>query len=297
MLDWNDIRIFLAVAGEGSTLAASAKLNINQTTVGRRMHSLETALGLTLFERNTRGYSLTSQGSALFDVAAKMGDAAENVLARASHLGRASDGTIRVTAAHSSMAHWVLPLIAEFRKTNPDIHFETNAAEHYVSLEDGEADVAIRAADNVKGDTLIARKLPSVQWGIYCSKAYLAANGMPRSLDDLIYHPFLSYPGAMIKGVKFMNWLDQYVDSSKVVSTVDSVVTMAASLRSEEAVGVLPCVEGDQLSDLVMCFTTEDLTSGLWLVASRDSYQESRVHKFMKFLGESFPRDGRAAKF
>jgi len=297
MFDWNDIRIFLAVANEGSTLAASKNLNINQTTVGRRILALETALGLKLFERDTRGYSLTSQGDALIEVAANMADAAENVLTRASHMARSLDGKIRITAAHASMAHWVLPLIAEFRKHNPDIHFEANAAERYVSLENGEADIAIRAADEIEGDTLIVKKLPSVTWGIYCSKNYLAANGMPRSIDDLINHPILSYPQAMIEGVKLMKWLDQHVDRTKVVSTVDSVVSMSASLRSEKAVGVLPCVEGDQLPDLVMCFTTADLISGLWLVTSKESYQEPRVRKFMKFLGERFPRDGKAAQF
>jgi len=297
MLDWNDIRIFLGVAREGSTLAASKKLNINQTTVSRRMHALETALGLTLFERDTRGYALTAQGSAFFDVAVGMESAADQVLTRASHLRRASDGTIRVSAAHSSMTHWVLPLISEFRKHNPNIHFETNASEQYVSLESGEADIAIRAADNIKGDTLIVRRLPPVRWGIYCSKAYLAANGMPRTIDDLIHHPVLSYPEAMVKGVKPLNWLDQHVDRSKIVNTVDSVITMSASLRTEMGVGALPCVEGDPLPDLVLCFTTDDLTSGLWLVASREAYQEPRVRKFMKFLGEYFPRDGRAAIF
>jgi DNA-binding transcriptional LysR family regulator len=297
MLDWNDIRIFLSVAREGSTLAASKKLNINQTTVGRRMLALETALGLTLFERDTRGYSLTAQGSALIDVAENMQAAAENVMARADHLGRTLDGKIRVTAAHASMAHWVLPLISEFRKTNPDIHFETNAAERYVSLENDEADVAVRAADKIEGDTLIVKKLPPVRWGVYCSKTYLAANGMPRSVDDLIDHSILSYPETMIAGVKLMKWLERYVDRTKIINTVDSVITMSASLRTELAVGVLPCVEGDQSPDLVMCFTDKDLISGLWLVASKESYQEPRVRKFMKFVGENFPRDGRAAKF
>lgn len=297
MLDWNDIRIFLAVASEGSTLAASKKLNINQTTVGRRMLALETALGLTLFERGTRGYSLTSQGSALIDVAKSMKESAENILVRADHLGRTSVGKIRVTAAHASMTHWVLPLISEFRKSNPDIHFETNAAERYVSLENGEADVAIRAADNIEGDTLIIRKLPSVRWGIYCSKAYQAANRMPRSVDDLINHPVLSYPELMIEGVKLMKWLESYVDRAKIVNTVDSVITMSASLRTEDAVGVLPCVEGDQVADLVPCFTDKELVSGLWLVASKEAYQEPRVRKFMTFIGAYFPRDGRAVKF
>ena len=297
MLDWNDIRIFLAVAREGSTLAASKKLNINQTTVGRRMHTLETALGVTLFERDTRGYAMTAQGSALLEVAAGMEHAADQVLTRASHIRRASAGTIRVTAAHSSMTHWVLPLISEFRKHNPNTHFETNASEQYVSLEGGEADIAIRAADNIEGDTLIVRRLPPVRWGIYCSKAYLAANGMPRSIEDLIHHPFLSYPEAMIESVKLLKWLDQHLNRSKIVNIIDSVTSMSASLRTEEAIGVLPCVEGDPLPDLVMCFTTDDLTSGLWLVASREAYQEPRVRKFMKFLGDYFPRDGTAATF
>ena len=297
MLDWNDIRIFLAVAIEGSTLAASKKLNINQTTVSRRMHALEGALGLTLFERDTRGYTLTSQGSAMYDVAKEMGSVAENVLARAHHLERVLDGVIRVTAAHSSMAHWVLPLISEYRKHNPGIHFETNAAENYVSLENGEADVAIRAADKINGDSLIVRKLPSVKWGIFCSKSYLAVKGMPASLDDLKNHSVLSYPKEMVENVKLMKWLTQYLDSDKIVSTVDSVITMSASLRSEEAVGVLPCVEGDPLHDLVMCFSNDKLTSGLWLVASKEAYQEPRMRKFMKFVGDNFPRDGAAARF
>lgn len=295
--DWNDIRIFLAVAREGSTLAASRKLNMNQTTVSRRMQVLEHATGLTLFERDTRGYALTSQGSALVDAAASMGEAADNVALRANHLARASDGKIRVTAAHSSMTHWVLPLISEFRKQNPDIYFETNAAEHYVSLENGEADIAIRAADEIDGDTLIVRKLPDVRWGVYCSKSYLAARGMPRTLDELSDHAVLSYPEPMVQRVVVFKWLDEHVDRDKIVSTVDSVVTMSASLRTEEAVGVLPCVEGDPLPDLVMCFTHENLTSGLWLVASKEAYQEPRVRKFIKFVGAFFPKDGRAASF
>lgn len=297
MLDWNDIRIFLVVAREGSTLAASGKLNINQTTVGRRMQALETALGLTLFERDTRGYSLTAQGRNMLEVAANMGEAAESVKTRATHLGRASSGKIRVTAAHSSMAHWMLPIISEYRKANPDVQFEVNSAESYISLENGEADVALRAADKISGDTLVARKLPPVRWGIYCSKSYLAAKGMPRSIEELREHAYLCFPDAMMKGIQAMSYVDQHLDRSKIVSTVDSVVSMAASLRTEEAVGALPCVEGDQLSELLMCFTDNEMKSGLWLVASKEAYQEPRVREFMKFVGEKFPRDGREANF
>lgn len=288
MFDWNDLRFFLAVAAEGSTLAASKKLGMNQTTVSRRIQALEQALGLTLFERDTRGYALTAQGSALIDVAGHMGAAAENVQLRAEHLRRASDGKIRVTAAHSTMNHWVLPLISSFRKQNPDIYFETNAAERFVSLENGEADIAIRAVDQVEGDTLIAKRIHTVQWGIYCSKDYLAANGMPRSIIEMKDHSVLSYPRQMIEGVALMGWMDAHTDQEKVVSTVDSIVTMAGSLRSENAVGLLPCVEGDPVADLIRCFVHERITSPIWLVVSRDSYQQPRIRKFMSFVTEYF---------
>lgn len=292
MFDWDDIRVFLAVAGEGSTLAASRKLNLNQTTVSRRIQALEQAFKLTLFKRDTRGFSLTAQGIALIDVAGQMGASAHNVALRAEHLARASLGKIRITAAHSTMNHWVLPLVSEFRKHHPDIFFETNAAESYVSLEDGEADVAIRASDKIEGDTLIVRKLPSVRWGIYCSKHYLADHGMPASVEELSSHSVLSYPEPMVENVKVMNWLHQFADPSKIVSTVDSIVTMSSSLRTEDAVGLLPCVEGDSLADLVRCFTHDELRSGLWLVASKEAYQEPTVRRFMKFFAEAFPKDG-----
>lgn len=297
MFDWNDIRIFLAVAGEGSTLGASKKLGMNQTTVSRRMQALETAIGLTLFERDTRGYSLTPHGSALIDVAGQMGASAKNLRLRAEHLMRATDGKIRLTAAHSVMNHWVLPLISSFRKENPDIYFETNADESYVSLENGEADLAIRAADQVVGDTLIVKRIHTVQWGVYCSKDYLAAHGMPRDVDDLKNHPVLSYPKPMIEKVALLRWLDPYIDPDKIVSMVDSIVTMSGSLRTEDAVGVLPSVEGDAIPNLVRCFTHEKIQSPIWVVASKESYQEPRIRKFMKYTSEYFAKNARKADF
>ncbi len=286
--DWNDIRIFLAVASEGSTLAASRKLNVNQTTVSRRIQALETALGLTLFDRDTRGYSLTAQGSALIDVAGHMAAAAENLSLRAGHLTRMTEGRIRVTAAHSVMNHWVLPLVAGFRRENPDIHFEVSAAEHNLSLENGDADIAFRAADRITGDSLITRKLSDVPWGVYCSKAYLAARGIPQSPEDLAQHSYLAYPPDLTRNAGAIAWMAEHVDPAREISTVESIVTMAALLRTENAIGVLPCVEGDAIPDLVPCFRHHRLKSTIWLVASRDSYQQPRVRKFMKYAAANF---------
>jgi len=275
-------------------LAASRILDLNQTTVSRRMQILEQALGLTLFERDTRGHSLTTQGSALVETAKQMEAAAGNISMRAEHLGRTSRGTIRVTAAHASMNHWVLPLLAGFQKTHPNIYFETNASETYASLENGEADVAIRASDTIKGDTLIIRKLPNVRWGVYGNTSYLETLQFEVPLETLSDLPVLNYPQEMVDAVKVISWFSDAVDITKTLSTVDSIVTMSLSLRSVNAIGLLPCVEGDSHPNLARCFTHEEPQSGLWLVASKHAWQKPRIRKFMKYFGEKFPKDGAA---
>jgi len=291
MFEWNDIRIFLAVADEGSTLAAAKKLNMNQTTVSRRMHALEHALGLTLFDRDTRGYALTSPGKGLMAVAAQMGDASEQVSLRAQDLARGTSGTIKVTAAYAAMTHWVLPLISQFRKLHPEVTFEICTRESYMSLESGEADIAFRAADKITGDTLIIRKLPPVIWGVFCSKAYQAAHGMVRSIDEICDHPLLLYPDEMMQNVALLKWLARHCDGDNIFGRVDSVVTMAASLLNEQAVGALPCMQGDPINDLVRCFTHEKLMGKFWLVASKEAYQKPHVRKFMAYAAEFFPKN------
>jgi DNA-binding transcriptional LysR family regulator len=182
-------------------------------------------------------------------------------------------------------------MISDFRKSNSDIYFEASAAEHYVSLENGEADLAIRAADEITGDTLIAKRVHNVQWGVYCSKDYLANNGMPRNVDELKDHWVHSYPREMTESVALLRWLDPIIDQDKVISMVDSIVTMSVSIRAGDAVGVLPCVEGDPMADLIRCFVHEKMRSKIWLVASKESYQQPHIRKFMKFVSEYFANE------
>jgi len=220
-----------------------------------------------------------------------MGGAAEQLCLRADDLARGASGTIKVSAAYAAMNHWVLPLLSQFRKLHPEVNFETCTRENYISLESGEADVAFRAADKITGDTLIVKKLPPVIWGVYCNKAYPATHGMPRSIDEICDHPMLLYPDEMMQNVALLRWLARHCDGDDILGRVDSVVTMSASLLNEQAVGALPCVEGDPIQGLVRCFTHEKLAGGFWLVASKEAYQKPLVRKFMTYVAEFFPRD------
>lgn len=289
--EWSDIPIYLAVASEGSTLGASRKLNLNQTTVSRRIQALEHALKLTLFERDTRGYALTPHGTALLDVAGQMNAAAENVALRAERLRREISGTIRISAASQAFEHLGFPLLTKFRERYPDVTFEADTDDRVVSLERGEADIALRAADEVVGDTLIARKLATIPWGIYCSRGYLTNNGIPRDIDDCATHGFLQYDDDLVSKIKGLRWLRDRISKEQIVYVVNTVPGMTGSLKTGSGLGALPCMAGDAVPDLVCCFRQKEMSHTLWIVASKESYAHARVRAFMKAAGENFPHD------
>jgi len=292
MYEWSDIRIFLAVAEQGSTLSAARELAINQTTVSRRVQVLEKALGLRLFERDTRGFRLTAMGKAMVDVATQMRIAAEDVQTRATNIARNRGGRIRVSAASSTLEYWVIPVTSAYRKKNADVQFEIDHTGRQVDLTRGEADVAFRAADEVTGDTLVVRKLGMVAWAVYCSKSYAREYGLPRSFDELSDHKVLFYSEYLATRASPLLYFKARIAPAQVSATYNSIASIAGSLCIEDAVGPLPMVEGEARPELTFCFTTKDMTMPLWLVTSHEGYQSPVIRDFMKFTANFGLKDG-----
>ncbi len=292
MFDWGDIRIFLAVAEAGSTLAAAKVLGLNQTTVSRRIQALEQALGLQLFERDTRGFQLTAMGKAMLDVAAQVQRSAEDVQTRATHLVRNRGGRIRITAAGSTLEHWAIPVTNAYRKKNPGVQFEYDHSGRQADLNKGEADVAFRAADEVTGDTLVVRKLGMVPWAVYCSKPYIRDHDLPRSFADLEGHKVLFYTEDMANRTSVLRYFAECIRPEQISETYNSIASIAGSLCIADAVGPLPMVEGESRPELVFCFTEKKLAMPLWLVTSREGYESPVIRDFMKFTADYGLKDG-----
>jgi DNA-binding transcriptional LysR family regulator len=296
MYDWNDLRIFLAVAREGSTLGASRRLNINQTTVSRRIQTLEHGLGLALFDRDTRGYGLTPQGRALLARAEAVEVATIDLETEALRLARDLTGVIRVTSAESIMTHIVSPLITQYRRLHPEVRFENLSSEARLNLEKGEADVAFRAGGEMTGDTLVHQRLPDVCWTAYCSEDYIASNGAPTSMEELRDHSIVAY-GAAPGMQKFSIWFMSFVSGDQIVATCNSIPNMSGVLRSGMGVGLLACLDGDETPGLVRCFPPPpEMDSPWWLVASHESYQQPRVRSFMAFAAERIRQERRGMR-
>ena len=292
MYEWSDLRTFLAVAREGSTLAASRLLGMNQTTVSRRVEALEHALELALFTRTTRGFALTPQGQALLAKIEAVEVAALDVEVEATRLTRDLSGSIRVTAPEALMTHTISPIMLGYRTLHPEVRFENLSAEHRVSLEKGEADIAFRAANGeLGGDTLISVRLPNIMWGVYCSEDYVARNGEPKSMNDLKDHAIVAYSG-LVATLHFSRAFMSFVPDTQVATTSNSTLNMAGAVRAGLGVGLLPLLVGNATPGLVLCFPPPvETDSQWWLVASPDAYRQPRVRSFMAFAADRIRQD------
>jgi DNA-binding transcriptional LysR family regulator len=287
MLDWNDLRIFLAVVRGGSALAAARELNLNQTTVSRRIEVLEHALGATLFVRTSRGSIPSADASQLLPYAEAVETAVQKLEGEAGRKRRTLSGEIRVTAPEVLMAQFVSPVTLRFREKHPEIRFDYISAEHRLDLSKGEADVAFRASGGVDNDTLFRVPLPDVAWSVYGSQAYRNIHGLPQTPGELGAHRIVTYTGPIAR-LPVSDYMMTHIAPGNIVATSNSVPNMAGTLRAGHGVGLLPCVLGDQFDGLLRCFDPpEGLISRWWIVTSAEAHQLPRVRSFMAFAAEA----------
>ena len=297
MYDWNDLRLFLGVAREKSTLAAARQLGVNQTTVARRLAELEQGLGVVLFDRGPRGYLLTPHGEALVRHAEVVEAATERLETEAARLARDLTGSIRVTATHPIMRHLVGPVIAAYRAVHPEVTFEILSAARHLDLAAGEADVAFRSAKSLTGDTLVATRLPDITATAYGSDTYVACRGAPASPTDLSSHDVLVYAGT--PGMElFTTWLRDRVPPERIVGSASAPEDMVGALLSGMGISVLPCFLGDATPGLRRCFDPPpELDRAWWAVTSRDAHGVPRVRSFMAFAAEHIRLEGNGVRY
>lgn len=290
-MKWDDIKVFVAVAEAGSTLSASKRLGVNQTTVSRRIDALESATGLTLFQRDLSGFQLTSAGRELLDVSAGTTSLFENIAAKVKMLVNQDSELIRITGPAETINHWIYPILNRFRRQNARTVMEVDTSEAQVDLFAGEMDLAVRLTDQIEDERLIARRITAVPWGVYCSRVHETRYGAPRDLGELSGHNVVHYSERVAIRIHPIRWLGEHLNPAQVKLRVSSVAAMVTALKTEDAIGLLPKVVGDNTPELVPCFRHEQLRHNCWVVAAPEAYKRSIVRKCMKQIADEFPRE------
>ena len=283
-MDWNDIRLFLAVAQAGSLSAAARQERIGIATVGRRVHALEQALGLRLFDRLPDGYALTAEGREFVPLAEEMRGAAESIRRR-SEATEIDGGTVRVTA-NDWDTHFLSSCWARLAAALPGITLELAHSHMPTNLARRDSDLAITTALPAAGD-LVARKLKPFAYGIYGARAFLDARPEARAqpADPSLWvgldGPHQYFPVA--------RWLARHLGGPALAGRASDHLVVRDLVASGAGLGLLACFSGDADPALErLGEPLAELTEDRWLLVHADLKRVPRIRRTIDALVRLF---------
>lgn len=286
MIDWNDLRYFLAVARQGSTLAASRVLARSQSTVHRRLGELETALGRPLVKRHPTGYRLTPFGLTMLPYAEEVERAVGLFEQHQAAIERGEVGIVRLTCPEPIMSRLSKSgFVDRFHLRHPELRIEFVMSDSYADLASGDADVALRSGDTDDG-VLVGRKLADSLWAVYAAPAFIEQHGRPASESDLGAFPLAALDLSM-SDHRLSQWLAEAVPGANIAARSNSILGLVAAVRSGLGIGALPTALGDADPDLVKLFGPIPALTRAWrILAHPDARSTPRVSAFFDFAAQ-----------
>ena len=283
MFDWNDLRYFIAVAREGSTIAAAGALKVNQSTVQRRLAALEEKLGRKLVERTPTGYRLTELGQKALVHAQGVEDAVAAFERTLASSDTELAGTIRVTCSEADIYRLLTPVLARFGEKYPGLRVDFLITEALLDLARGEADIALRGG-RLRDDALIGRKIADCPWVVYASRAYIARRGRPECVQDLAHHAVIGFKGQLAES-STVRWLLAHATSATMVAHSDSLLGALSAVKSGVGLAILPAYLGNVEDDIVQVLDAPpDLAQPLTMLVHPDLRHTPRVRAFFDFI-------------
>ncbi|MES2940991.1 MAG: LysR family transcriptional regulator [Pseudomonadota bacterium] len=286
MFDWDDLKPFLAVARHGGTTAAARALQVDQSTVQRRLVALEQRIGQALVERHPTGYRLTAYGRELLPLA----EAVEQRIAELEQHIRTSarelNGVIRLTCPEP-LVHRITasPLLDRLHATHPRLRIEFVTSDRYLDLAKGDADVALRSGDTVDGQ-LVGRKVADSLWAVYASRGYVERHGAPGALAEAAGHPWIGLDASMGRH-RATQWLQQALPAAAVAATSGSILGLVQSARAGVGIAALPTALGDAEPDLQRLFGPVPELTRIWRILTTPALRKTpRIDAFFRFIGQ-----------
>lgn len=289
MLDWDDLRYFLAVARAGSLSAAARALDVAQPTVGRRVTGLERRLGAKLFVAMPTGQTLSPTGQRMLRHAEQMERDALGAERVAAGRDAGLSGPVCVTASEWLMGRVIGPLLAPFFAEHPALELALVSDPRHVSLIRREADIAIRPSEFQQPD-VVQRRIGSIAFGLYASDAYLARHGVPSFEDGCAGHALIVMSKELTK-VPDVDWLPRVAPAARVVARTNGREPMASMAAAGIGIACLPRCMGDATSGLRL-LPTPGLapTRVLWSGVHGDARAIPRVRACVEFLAAGIAR-------
>ena len=285
-VNWDNLRLFLSVARAQSAQEAARRLDLDHSTVTRRLHRLEKELGAQLFERTPAGHVLTTAGHRLLEHVEAI---ESSVVLAGEDVGGDSQmltGQVRLGATEGFGNFFLAPHLSYFCERHPAIQVELLTVPRFINLSQREADLAVNV-ERPQGVGQVSSKLTDYRLRLYAHRRYLARHapiGHPR---DLGQHRFFGYVEDLTfsSALRYLAEAAPHAPPPLLRST--SVVAQYLAVREGQGMAVLPCFLAAQCADVVPVLPDEvDLMRTFWVAAPADRRDLARVRALWDFLRE-----------
>lgn len=279
-IDWQDVRVFLALARHGSLSAAARALSVNHATISRRIQSLESSMGEKLVERRPEGYVLTSAGTRAMEVASEMESAAQT-------LGRGDindslKGLVRVNAPPGLAQGFLIAHLAKLPSLHPGLDIDLAIDLRSISLDRHQADIAIRISRPLDGD-FIARPLGYMDFGFYGSDEIClrVEEGGPPS--------FITFDEEN-SDIPDAVWLAKHFPRTRISFRTNNHVAQAQAAKCGAGLALLPHYIGRKESGLRQCQWQSEMPPSreIWLLMRRQDRKNQLVRTVADYLVQQF---------
>jgi DNA-binding transcriptional LysR family regulator len=284
--NWDDLRIFLCLAREGTLTTAAKTLGVSHPTVARRVQALEQQIGARLFERLPDRFVPTAAGEELLADTEAMEKAALSINRRSAGLSDTVSGVVRLSAGEA-MSALLARHLPELRKSLRQIEFELTASHTLANLSRREADLLIREEVPELG-SIVARKLGRVAYAIYAHPDIAISKLTPLAMKNL---PWIGFDDdhAYMPGQR---WLQERLDGQRPVVRGNNWLVLHEAARAGAGFAVLPCYLGDRDANLQRVGSViADVFADQWLLVHRDLRALPRVRAVMDAVIVLFQRE------
>jgi DNA-binding transcriptional LysR family regulator len=288
-MDWDNVRVFLAVARAGQFVAAAKRLRLDHATVSRRVAALESALGARLFDRRTTGAALTAAGEKFLRAAEQMETAFLHAQAELGDKEVEMTGVVRIGAPDGFSTYYLAHIFGEFLARYPGVLIQLVPIPQVMPLARREVDIVV-VLDKPEAGRFFARKLTGYSLGIYASRDYLARHGAPRDVDDLLSRRLVGH----VEEHAFSGALDyvrELFAGAPTAFECASVVTQLEALRAGLGLGVVHDYIAQRFDDLERVLPERRAKRSYWIVTHEDTRGLGRIRAAHDHLIACVERD------
>ena len=286
-LNWDDLRLLLLIAQEGTLRGAARKAGVSPATLSRRLDALEEAVGQKLVERFQGGCTPTAFGADIFALASQMGEVALEVERARDHQdAHAASGVVRINT-DEWLSYFLTTRFARFHDAYPNVEVEIVTSHRPYSLTRREADIAIRPYRPEQLD-LVTRRIGTLSFGLYCSRDVAARHAVALAARDWANLPFVGFdePRAEFQSDRWLRALPgapaPWMRCSYGLGILDGVSHGAG-------LGVLATFLAGDLQDLVAALPhIPELDQDIWLSMHGGLRTSARVRAVVDFVEEVF---------